>query len=123
MDRSSVMTALNSDIRTRSHLACLIVGACVEMEAEKIGMMTRCWTRRTVRSVDLPGAPARGFTLIELLVVVAVISILAALLLPALKNAKAASKSATCVNNLRQIYLAFACYADDYASSFPYPQY
>ncbi|MBI4025091.1 MAG: prepilin-type N-terminal cleavage/methylation domain-containing protein [Verrucomicrobia bacterium] len=54
------------------------------------------------------------FTLIELLVVVAITGILAALLLPALQNAKQTSKTAICVNNLRQIHFASMAYADDW---------
>src|SRR5204863_9538613 len=49
------------------------------------------------------------FTLIELLVVVAISAILVALLMPALRRAKEKSKSAVCMNNMRQI--AFACMA------------
>ena len=45
--------------------------------------------------------------------VVAIIALLAALLLPALRNARDKGKAATCVNNLRQSYLAFALYATD----------
>src|ERR1043166_3734758 len=67
----------------------------------------------------VPKVGRSGFTLIELLVVVAIISILAAMLLPSLKNAKEAGKSAVCVSNLKQIYTAFALYADDNNGAVP----
>ena len=55
---------------------------------------------------------SRGFTLIELLVVIAIIAVLIALLLPAVQAAREAARRAQCVNNLKQIGLGIANYAD-----------
>ena len=55
----------------------------------------------------------RAFTLIELLVVIAIIAILAALLLPALSKAKQKAQAVQCMNNNKQLGLAWMMYAGD----------
>jgi len=54
-----------------------------------------------------------AFTLVELLVVIAIIALLMALLLPALERAREQAKRAICLNNLKQLTLAWNSYADD----------
>lgn len=64
---------------------------------------------------------ATHFTLLELLIVISIISVLASLLMPTLRNAKLNALDIKDAQNMRQIHMAIVMYCDDHAGVFPSP--
>ena len=68
----------------------------------------------------MPTHGQHRFTLIELLVVIAIVVVLAAMLLPALGQARRQARMTVCVSNLRQMGFAVTAYTGDNASYYPH---
>ena len=83
------------------------VGPATFLNVMKINLKAQL-SRRAAKS-----AIGRGFTLIELLVVIAIIAIIAAILLPVLASAQKRAQQAACLNNQKQLALAWIMYADE----------
>jgi len=74
---------------------------------------------RPVVSISHPKS-GRAFSLIELLVVISIIAILASLILPAMARAKARAQGSICLNNTKQLSVAWMVYADDHSGELAY---
>ena len=76
-------------------------------------------TRQNAQRTVTSGRFRAGFTLIELLVVIAIIAILAAILFPVFSRARESARRTSCLNNEKQIGVAFQMYADDNQGTYP----
>lgn len=73
----------------------------------------------TTKRKQVPWRSPRNFTLIELLVVITIIAVIAAMLLPALQQARAKARTTSCANNLKQHSLALFLFVDEHDGFLP----
>src|SRR6266853_5514545 len=76
--------------------------------------------RRQNAAAAGPNRHRSAFTLVELLIVIAIIAVLASLLLSALGQAKSRAQTTVCLNNLKQLQLAWLMYCDENEDQVPY---
>jgi prepilin-type N-terminal cleavage/methylation domain-containing protein len=93
-------------------------------EKEELGLTRRELSNRSrmmkFSSDGFRGASRRGgFTLVELLVVIAIISVLTAMILPAVQSAREAGRRTQCLNNIRNITIATMAWADTHRGRLP----
>ena len=82
--------------------------------------MKEATTMATERKKCSTAGHSAGFTLIELLITVAIITVLAAMLMPALNKAREKARSITCTNNMKQTILALNQYIDSFDTYIPH---
>jgi len=93
-----------------------------KFSGDRLPAMPAIWTHANeyaqTQRCEVPNA-LRGFTLLELLVVIGIISIVAALLLPALAKGKSQARQITCLHNLKQLQTGWLMYVHDNNDALP----
>ena len=102
-----------------SHYFAITVLAHLDCHCRSKGFVMNPTQPKTLR--PQPKTLRPGFTILEVVVVIAVISVLMAILVPAVQSARESSRRISCQNNLRQLGLALACTAEQ-SGTFPVGQ-